>query len=389
MTYIVNTAAGFPENYYPQDVLASNIRRHCETLIRDYCEAEEIDFDTQEIFDLSQIERFFTNVKVGGRYFTLPIDDFDPDDPPGIEETFQKMVNMTLDLVVTTIEKLLRESDAKPEDISLLSTVTVLPAVPSLEARLMSRLPFTPATKRMALCGVGCMGGALGLSRVTDYLEGHPDEAAIVFTTDPSSGLWQGSIHGDLTSLLEQVIEDPSQYGNVIMTLIVAALFGDGVGAVLMAGRNHPLAKNAKLKVIGTRSITLPDTEHLMALPLTDYGFRQVLRPEVSDHVKGGLRQAIDPLLAEHNLSFDDIFCWMVHPGGPKILDAVTEEYGLAADALKVSWEVLADIGNIASATILCILDKTFAQLQPPAGSYGLLVAMGPGFSQEVLLVQW
>ncbi|MBW4673441.1 MAG: 3-oxoacyl-ACP synthase [Desmonostoc geniculatum HA4340-LM1] len=391
MTYIIDTATGFPEHYYPQEVLEANIRNHCAAILSEYCEKEGIDFEAQTFLDLDQIHRFFSNVKIGGRYFTLPLDDFDPDNPPGIGEAFNTMVEKTMDIVETTVTKLLHKADISPKAISHITSVSVLPAVPSLEGLLMNRIDFPFFAKRMALSGVGCLGGAQGLARVADYLEGHPTEAAILFTTDPSSGLWQGSIHGDLAEILNQLPNDPAQYSNVIMTLVVAALFGDGVGAVLMAGREHPLVKQGKgkLKIIDSRSILLPQTSHLMALPLTDYGFRQILRPEVSDYVKGGVRKAVESLLNDRNLTIDQISRWMVHPGGPKILDAVQEEFELDAEALQVSWDVLGKIGNIASATVLCILDETLSRQQPPSGSYGLLVAMGPGFSQEVILVQW
>ncbi len=391
MTYIIETATGFPTHYYPQEVLEANIRNHCANIIREYCEENHLDFHQQTFFDLEQINRFFGNVRINGRYFTIPLDDFDPDDPPGIAQPFRAMVDKTMDLAESTLRDLLKKANLSPKDISQITSVSVLPAVPSMEGLLLNRIDFPFNIKRMALSGVGCLGGAQGLARVTDYLEGHPTEAAILFTTDPSSGLWQGSIHSDLTELLWQLPEDPSQYSNIIMTLVVAALFGDGVGAVLLAGDEHPLVKQGqvKLKVLGTQSLLLPHTEHLMALPLTDYGFRQILRPEVSDYVKGGVRKAVEALLEEQGVTLDQISCWMVHPGGPKILDAVVEEFDLDADALQVSWDILGKIGNIASATILCILDETLSRQAHPSGSYGLMISMGPGFAQEAILVQF
>lgn len=391
MPYIIETATGFPEHYYPQEVLEVNIRNHCANLLQDYCLRNHLDFQEQTFFDLEQIHRFFSNVKIQGRYFTIPLDEFDADNPPGIAQPFRQMVDLTMDLVTSTVTNLLKKAALSPKEISLVTSVTVLPSVPSLESLLLNRLDFSLDIKRQALSGVGCLGGAQGLARVNDYLQGHPTEAAILFTTDPSSGLWQGSIHSDLTELLGQLPEDPSQYSNIIMTLVVAALFGDGVGTVLLAGDEHPLVKQgkAKLKIIGTQSLLMPHTEHLMALPLTDYGFRQIIRPEVSDYVKGGVRKAVASLLEKTGVSLDEIVCWMVHPGGPKILDAIVEEFQLEPDTLQVSWDILAKIGNIASATILCILDETLSRPHPPTGSYGLIISMGPGFAQEAILVQF
>jgi alkylresorcinol/alkylpyrone synthase len=391
MTYIIDTAVGFPEYYYSQEVLETNIRNHCANILMEYCQENDLDFSQQTFFDLDQVHRFFGNVQINGRYFIIPLDEFDPDDPLGLAQNIRKIIDKTMDLVESTIHQLLKKAEISPKEISQLTSVSVLPAVPSMEGLLLNRIDFPLNVKRMALSGVGCLGGAQGLARVTDYLEGHPTEAAILFTTDPSSGLWQGSLHGDLTEFLCQLPEDPSQYSNVIMTLVVAALFGDGVGSVLLVGDEHPLVKQgkAKLKVLGTESLLLPQTEHLMALPLTEHGFRQILRPEVSDYLKGGARKAVESLLEKQGVTLEQISCWMVHPGGPKILDAVVEEFNLESDALQVSWEVLGKIGNIASATILCILDETISHQAYPKGSYGLMISMGPGFAQEAILVQF
>ena len=74
---------------------------------------------------------------------------------------------------------------------------------------------------------------------------------------------------------------------------------------------------------------------------------------------------------------------------GKTRLDAIVEEFQLEPDVLQVSWDILAEIGNIASATILCILDETLSRPHPPTGSYGLIISMGPGFAQEAILVQF
>jgi alkylresorcinol/alkylpyrone synthase len=109
----------------------------------------------------------------------------------------------------------------------------------------------------------------------------------------------------------------------------------------------------------------------------------------VGDYVKVGLREAIDPLLEAHNLSVDKISRWIVHPGGPKVLDCVEAELGLDDRALQLSRETLAKVGNLSSATVLYMLNETLYGEQPPAGSYGLIIGMGPGFSQELILLQW
>ena len=374
MTFIVSTSTGFPEQYYPQTVLAGALRKYLAVMDTD--------------FDLEQVDRFFNNVKIEGRYFALPLDSLF--DPPPMDVTTNKGLTLALDLAETTLTKLLQRANLQPQDISLLTSVSLTPAVPSLEARLMSRIPFSPTTKRMPLNGVGCMGGAIGISRVADYLAGHPTEAAVLFALELSSALWQGSLQADLTSLIRSLPQNPSAYSDIIMNIITAALFGDGCGAVLMVGRDHPLAKSGLPQVIDNRSYLVPNTVEIMGLETVSSGFRNILRPEVSDYLPKGLRPLVSSLLADNNLETESLYRWIVHPGGPKVIDTVEAEFGLDSRALQLSRDTLAEVGNISSGTVLYMLDQIISgKQQTPKNSHSLMVAMGPGFSQEAILLKW
>lgn len=373
MAFIVAASSNFPHQYYSQEVLA--------TALRKFCMAMDLDFD------LDTIDRFFTNVTIEGRYFALPLDSFY--DMPGTEATFRAIIEASINLSEGNVRRLLEKTNLDPQEISQLTSVTLTAAVPSIDARLMNRIPFSPHLKRFPLFGFGCLGGAAGVARVADYLEGHPKEAAILFSVELASALWQGSLQLDLQSMIKGLPENPSLYSDIISSIVTAALFGDGSAALLMVGRDHPLAQPGLPRVIDSRSSWLPNTVHLMGMDMIDNGFRNILRPQVGDYVKVGLRQAIDPLLEAHNLSVDKISRWIVHPGGPKVLNAVEEELGLNDQALHLSRETLAKVGNLSSATVLYMLNETLYGEQPPAGTYGLLIGMGPGFSQEVILLQW
>lgn len=373
MTSIVASSIEFPSHYYPQEVLSATLKRYLLTMGLD--------------FDLETIDRFFTNVQIQGRYFALPLDSFY--EPPSISQLAQETIETCLNLVEKTVNSLLNKTPLTPGDISQLTSVTLLSATPGLDARLLNRIPFSPSIKRMALTGVGCMGGAFGLARIADYLKGHPTEASVLFAIEPSSALWQGSLQRDLSYMIGRLPQDPSQYSDIIMTIITAALFGDGSAAVLLVGSEHPLAQPGRPQIVDSCSILLPNTVHLMGMDMVDTGTRNILRPEVADYVKITLHKTVDPLLSKHNLSIDQIARWIVHPGGPKIINAIEEEFQLSPDALQGSRNALAEIGNISSPTVLYILDQVLAGEQPPIGSYGLLLAMGPGFSQEAILLRW
>nr|AMB48450.1 type III polyketide synthase [Nostoc sp. CAVN2] len=373
MSYLVSTATAFPEDYYSQTVLAAALRR--------FFTVADLDFD------LEQIDRFFTNVKIDGRYFALPLDSLL--DPPKWEVSINRGMEASLSLAETAINKLLEKTNIQPQDISLLASVSMTPAIPSLDGRLINRIPFSSTIKRLPMNGVGCMGGAFGISRVADYLKAHPKEAAILFAVEISSALWQGSLQANLTSLIHRLPENPSLYSEIIMDIITAALFADGCGAILMVGKEHPLAKSGLPQVIDNRSFLVPNTVEIMGLDVVDSGFRNILRPEVSEHLKEGLRPLINGLLADNNIESENIYRWIVHPGGPKVIDTVEAEFGLDSRTLQLSRDTLAEVGNISSATVLYMLDKVLSGEQSPPDSYGLVVAMGPGFAQEAILLKW
>jgi alkylresorcinol/alkylpyrone synthase len=373
MTSIVAAATGFPSTYYPQDVLATVLRKYCMTMLLD--------------FDLDQIDRFFKNVQIQGRYFALPLDSFY--DPPGYGTTAPAAIRTAVDLCETAVISLLERTPIVPQQISQITSTSLTIAVPALDARLLNRIPFSPHIKRSPLGGVGCLGGALALARVADYLRGHPQDASLLIAVELASALWQGSLQGDLHTLISRLPDEPSLYGDIISTLITAALFGDGAAAVLLVGREHPLAQPGQPRIIDSRSVLLPNTEHLMGMEVVDTGMRNILRPQVGEFVKIGVRQAVDSLLADHNLEIANIARWIVHPGGPKIIQAIAEEFELDEHALQLSRDALAKVGNLSSPTVLYMLEATLAGEQPPPGTYGLLIGMGPGFAQEALLLQW
>jgi alkylresorcinol/alkylpyrone synthase len=113
------------------------------------------------------------------------------------------------------------------------------------------------------------------------------------------------------------------------------------------------------------------------------------LTAEVPDLVHRYLGPDIRDLLAEHGLTVADVGAWVSHPGGPKIIEAIEDELGVGPRALEMTWRSLAEVGNLSSASVLHVLRDTLRDRPPPAGSPGMLMAMGPGFSSELVLLRW
>jgi alkylresorcinol/alkylpyrone synthase len=116
-------------------------------------------------------------------------------------------------------------------------------------------------------------------------------------------------------------------------------------------------------------------------------GLQLVLSVDVPDVVSRYLRDDVTGLLDEHGLTIDDVGTWVSHPGGPKVIEAIVDSLGLASGALELTWRSLADVGNMSSSSVLHVLRDTIAK-SPPAGP-GIMMAMGPGFCSELVLLQW
>ena len=354
MPVIVSAKTGFPEHYYPQKTLLTAAQEEWK-LIRASI--------------VKPLEQFYTNVKVNGRYLAWPLERYKK--TTTFEERNNAYIETALGLGEQTICALLDHAQMSPQEIDQLTVVSTTGiAVPSLDARLMNCIPFSRGMKRLPLFGLGCAGGAAGIARAADYLRGHPEEAVILFAVE-------------LCSLTIQ--RDDLSMAN----LIASGLFGDGAAAVLMVGDDHPRAQPGLPRVIDSQSHFFPETEHIMGWDVTNSGFKVLLSADIAQLAQSEVRPIMEAFLGRHNLTIADIDHWLVHPGGPRVIQALADGLGLPDEALSLSWETLAEAGNISSASVLLILDKTMRRSQPKPGERAVLMAMGPAFCAELVLLQW
>jgi alkylresorcinol/alkylpyrone synthase len=132
----------------------------------------------------------------------------------------------------------------------------------------------------------------------------------------------------------------------------------------------------------------IPETVDVMGWNVSSSGFQLVMSRDVPKMADDYLPSEVDSFLADHGLSIADISTWVCHPGGPKVLDSIENAIGLAPEALVHSRNSMRENGNISSASVLDVLRRTAAE-PPPEGAFGVMLAMGPGFSFELLLLQW
>jgi alkylresorcinol/alkylpyrone synthase len=168
--------------------------------------------------------------------------------------------------------------------------------------------------------------------------------------------------------------------------LISAMLFGDGAAATVVVGSE---VESNGPEILATKSVFYPNTERVMGWEISEKGFHIVLSPEVPDTVVRHLGEDVDAFLAEQDLCRGDIKSWIMHTGGPKVLEATATALGITAKDLEASWECLRKVGNLSSTSVLLVLEDVYKHRRPDPGTLSILAAMGPGFCSELVLLRW
>jgi len=305
-------------------------------------------------------------VGVDGRHLALPIDSYDDLDTWG--KANNAWIEVAEELAEQSVCRALARAGMCETDLDAIFFVSVTGiASPSIDARLVNRMNLRTNIKRNPIFGLGCVAGAAGIARASDYVRAFPDQVAVLISVELCSLTWQ---RGDVS----------------VPNLISSGLFGDGAAAVIISGAERAASGP---EVIASASSFYRGTEYVMGWDISEEGFRIVLSTEVPDMVRKHLGSDVDAFLAEHGLERSDIKSWIMHTGGPKVLEATGEALGLTNGALDVSWESLRRVGNLSSTSVLLVLDEFMNKKRPAPGSYSILAAMGPGFCAELVLLRW
>ncbi len=315
------------------------------------------------------LERLHAGSHVDSRHLVMPLEKYF--DPQTFTQSNDMFIEVAADLAEQSLRAALVASGLEPSDIDyvMFTSVTGISA-PSIDALLVARLGLRSDVKRVPMYGLGCVAGAAGIARVNDYLAGHPEGVAALIAVE-------------LCSLTFQRDDDS------MANLVATGLFGDGAASVIMVGDER--AKRMSVTgpdVVDTVSQLYPDTEDVIGFNASETGFRIVLTARVSEVVETNFGGDVSKFLEANGCSIADIDKWVAHPGGPRVLDAFSESLGLPDGALDISWDSLARVGNLSSASVLHILADSLVAGHAP-GSTTLLFALGPGISAELVLLRW
>jgi len=292
-----------------------------------------------------------------GSGWPYPIATTEHDRGPTTGERLREYLPLALDLSERACRGALEQTD--PRAVTHLINVTCTGfAAPGVDLGLIERLGLNSTVHRLQVGFMGCHGAINGLAAARAFAEADHDAVVLLNAAELCS--------------LHFSYDERHTLGN--------AIFADGAAACVVAHADTP----ADWALVDSASTVISGTTGDMGWTIGDHGFEMTLSREVPDAIEHAIGPWMSRWLAKHNLSIGDINAWAVHPGGPKILDAVQRSLNLAPNALDTSRAVLADHGNMSSPTVLFVLDRLRrAGASPPA----VLLAFGPGLVAEAALL--
>lgn len=311
----------------------------------------------------------YESAGVRRRGSVVPIEQvFAPGDFETQNDRYVRVANETAHAVT---RRALESSGLAARDIGLLVSVSCTGfMIPAVDASVANALGLGPRLARLPITESGCAGGVVGMARALDYLEAHPESAAVVLALEFASLTFQ-------------------PWDRSAANVVSVAIFGDGAAAAVLVGPRHPRADSGLARLTAAGSLFFPGTSHLMGFRLRNSGLQIILDRGLSPFVRREIVPAVDGFLTPRGLARSDITSWVLHPGGRRVLEAMAEALGLSADDMLATEKVLAEHGNMSSVTVLFVLDEILRHRRPAAGSRGLLGAFGPGFGAELALVEF
>jgi alkylresorcinol/alkylpyrone synthase len=330
---------------------------------------EDVKYYMGRVFDipdrrLEALMSIADNAQVNKRYSIFPIEY--TVEPRPLSKTNEEYIEHAVKLGRQAAEACLQRAGLRPDEVDLIITVSCTGfMIPSLDAHLINLMGFRSNVRRMPFTELGCAAGAMALARAADYLKAHPGGNVLIIAVELPSLTFQR--------------KDISQ-----ANLISSILFGDGAAAVLVTGREQ---KGPRILV--SETYTFPDSLGAMGFDLRDSGFHILLSKDVPEMIGARIRGLVDGFLERQGRTQKDIKGWILHPGGARLLGNVEKELGLCKCDTQPSWDILSNVGNLSSATILFILQEWLEKRPLKTGEYALAAAFGPGFSAEFLLLQW
>lgn len=362
-TYIQNISTVVPERSYDQNFLRDRMK--------EYISDKEI---TQRI-----IHRIYSKSGINKRHTVIP--DFNANgDPrfffqedgtlnvPSTGDRNELYTRKAKELFVETARQTIAENPSVERgDITHVITVSCTGFfAPEPGFEIIQKLGLSTSTQRFHLGFMGCFAAFPAMKMAKSFCESQPDANVLIVCLE-----------------LCTIHLQPSEVAD---NLISASVFADGAAGTIISSQKPQANNSFKLTQFAT-SIA-QESEKDMAWTIGDTGFDMVLSTYVPDIIEANLKQSIQPLFTNYQLTADDIDHWALHPGGRAILDKVQKSFNLANEQISPSRNVLAEYGNMSSATILFVLKDLLVRPASKKQEAVLAMAFGPGLTIETGLLQ-
>lgn len=315
---------------------------------------------------ISRMLGVFDNSLIETRHFVHPRQWFNT--PKTFIERSESFLSNSLLLSESAINDCIEKVNIDLEDLDHIIFVSNTGiATPSIDAYLINELKLDPHIKRTPIWGLGCVGGAVGLTRAMEYTKAFPKSAVLLIALEICSLAFHK--------------EDYSK-----SNIVSLALFSDGAAASIIAGKEHKLYQSSNINLIKSLTTTYYDSLGVMGWEIVEDGFKAIFSKDIPTIVRKEVRANIEELIESEDLLLEDIEHYVVHPGGAKVLIEYEGSLGLPQGAFKHSRRVLREHGNMSSPTVLYVLKELMGERKYNPGEYGIISALGPGFSSEIIL---
>jgi alkylresorcinol/alkylpyrone synthase len=323
---------------------------------------------SQTDLNVDRLLPVFANSSIQSRYFCMPPDWFEENHAFADKNII--FLEKGMDLAERAILEACRQAGVSPCDVGHIFFITTTGiSTPSMDAHLFNRLNLRPGIRRTPIWGLGCAGGIAGMIRAYDWLKAYPGEIALVVALELCG----------LTFLRDDLSKS---------NFVATALFGDGCGALLMAGDDSEATSRYMLSIESAAVVTWPDTLDIMGWEIAEDGLKVVFSKSIPHIVTRSAGPAILEFLKKNGLHPSDVSYLLAHPGGAKIIEAYKQALGLQEAQVKNMRQVLGAYGNMSSATILFVFRDYLETADYRKGDWVLSTALGPGFSSESMLAR-
>jgi alkylresorcinol/alkylpyrone synthase len=312
---------------------------------------------------IDKVMSAFDNAAIGERNLCQPISYYETDH--SFRQQNAEYISISLEYSIKAITDCIAKAQLSLDevtDIIVVSTTGL--ATPSLDALIINAMHLDPGIGRIPIWGLGCAAGVAAISKANIIARNNPNAVVLIVAVELCT----------LTFLKDDFSKS---------NFIALTLFSDGIAAGIIVGDN--LSPKKKVNILASKSKLYYDSLDVMGWDFLETGFKVIFSKDIPTIITTHIKDDVIDFLKSHQLELSDIKNFIFHPGGMKVLNAYEKSLGLSNGKLQKTRETMNDYGNMSSPTVLYVFERFLSN--GFEDGYGLMLAMGPGFSSEMVLL--